>query len=284
MEQKYSVLMSVYINEKPDRFVQALNSMLEQTVSPDQVVIVQDGPVSDVLKVVLEQYQNEYPDLITVLVNEQNLGLGPSLNRGLLECRNELIARMDSDDVSRKDRIEKQLKMFEENESLSICGGVIREFLEDDMSDTQGYRVCPETDDELKEFMKERCPFNHMTVMYKKSEVVKAGNYQDLHFNEDYLLWIRMAEAGCTFANINEVLVDVRVGKDMYKRRGGEEYFQSEKKIQDIMLENGMITEQLYNRNMLKRKIVEKWMTPTIRSWVFKRAARRKDFDEEEAE
>ena len=257
--------MSVYINEKPDRFVQALNSMLEQTVSPDQVVIVQDGPVSDVLKVVLEQYQNEYPDLITVLVNEQNLGLGPSLNRGLLECRNELIARMDSDDVSRKDRIEKQLKMFEENESLSICGGVIREFLEDDMSDTQGYRVCPETE-------------------YKKSEVVKAGNYQDLHFNEDYLLWIRMAEAGCTFANINEVLVDVRVGKDMYKRRGGEEYFQSEKKIQDIMLENGMITEQLYNRNMLKRKIVEKWMTPTIRSWVFKRAARRKDFDEEEAE
>ena len=126
MEQKYSVLMSVYINEKPDRFVQAVNSMLEQTVSPDQVVIVQDGPVSDVLKVVLEQYQNEYPDLITVLVNEQNLGLGPSLNRGLLECRNELIARMDSDDVSRKDRIEKQLKMFEENESLSICGGVAR--------------------------------------------------------------------------------------------------------------------------------------------------------------
>ncbi|MCR5449553.1 MAG: glycosyltransferase [Solobacterium sp.] len=281
MTEKYSVLISVYEKEKPERFTAALLSMINQTAAPDEIVIVKDGPLGDGLDMIVDAFVSEYEGLFTVLENEENLGLGPSLNKGVSACRNELIARMDSDDVSRKDRIEKQLKMFEDDPELSVCGGVIREFYDDDPDDTAGYRVCPETDEEIREYLKTRCPLNHMTVMYKKSEVLKAGNYQDLHYNEDYLLWIRMFEAGCKFANLQEVLVDVRVGKDMYSRRGGDAYFESEKAIQDILLQDGIINQTLYNRNMLKRKIVEKWMPAGVRGLVFKIAARRSSFDEE---
>ena len=279
--EKYSVLISVYEKERPDRFCAAVLSMINQTEAPDEIVIVKDGPLGSDLDMVLNAFIEEYPGLFTIVENEVNLGLGPALNKGVLACRNELIARMDSDDVSRKERIEKQLRLFEKDPELSMCGGVIREFYDDDMSDTAGYRVVPEDDEDIKEYLKTRCPFNHMTVMFKKGEVLKAGNYQELHYNEDYLLWIRMTEAGCKFANLQEVLVDVRVGKDMYARRGGDAYFESEKKIQDILLADGLISEQTYNTNILKRKIVQKMMPASVRAAVFKFAARRNKFDEE---
>ncbi len=280
MTDKYSVLMSVYAKERADRFTAAVLSMLNQTAEPDEIVIVKDGPLGYDLDLIIDTFVNEYPGVFTILQNEENLGLGPSLNKGITACRNELIARMDSDDISRPDRIEKQLALFEKDPALAVCGGVIREFYDDDLNDTAGYRVCPETDEELREYIKTRCPFNHMTVMYKKSEVLRAGNYQDLHYNEDYLLWIRMYQAGCRFANVNEVLVDARVGRDMYARRGGAAYFESEKKIQDILLEDGIIDEKTYRMNMLKRKIVEKWMPSSLRAFAFKVAARRSSFDE----
>ncbi len=278
--EKYSVLISVYEKERPDRFCAAVLSMIEQTASPDEIVIVKDGPVGSDLEMVINAFTEEYPGLFTIIGNETNMGLGPALNKGVTACRNELIARMDSDDIARKDRVEKQLRKFAEDPELSLCGGVIREFYDDDISDTAGYRVCPEEDEEIRKYLRTRCPFNHMTVMFKKSEVLKAGNYQDLHYNEDYLLWIRMTEAGCRFANLPEVLVDVRVGKDMYARRGGDAYFESEKKIQDILLADGLISKPVYNMNILKRRVVQKMMPASVRAAVFKIAAR-SHFDEE---
>lgn len=279
--QPYSVLISVYYREKPAYFDQALNSIVMQTEMPDEIVVVRDGPLTPELDEVLQRYDRDYPGLFRILTNEKNLGLGPSLARGVEACRNELIARMDSDDISRPDRMEKQLNVFLDEPETAVCGGAIREFNGDDINDETGFRICPETNDELKTYMKKRCPFNHMTVMYKRSEVLRAGNYKDFLYNEDYLLWIDMAKAGCVFRNLKDVLVDVRTDDQLYSRRGGDVYFRSEKSIQDILLKEGIITRSIYAENMAKRIILQKLMPNRMRSFIYKHIIRSKHTNEE---
>ena len=191
--------MSLYIKEKPEYLRLAIDSMLGQTVVPDEIVIVEDGPLTDDLYAVLDEYKEKFPQIIRTVRNEKNLGLGLALNAGLKECRNELVARMDTDDISKPDRCEKQLKYFLENPETTILGGQIAEFITEP-ANIVGRRIVPETDKELKEYIKKRCPFNHMTVMFKKSDVIKVGNYQDWFWNEDYYLWIRLALADFLFA------------------------------------------------------------------------------------
>lgn len=267
--EKYSVLMSLYKKEHPEYLRLALDSMINQTVKPDEIVLVEDGPLTDELYAVVEEYKEH----LTTVVNEKNLGLGLALNEGLKACRNELVARMDTDDISTHDRCEKQLVYFEKHHDLTILGGQIEEFI-DSPSKIVGKRVVPCTDQELKQYMKKRCPFNHMTVMFKKSEIIKAGNYQDWFWNEDYYLWIRLALKGAEFANLAETLVHTRVGADMYQRRGGDKYFKSEIGIQKLMLEKKMIGYGTYLSNCGKRLIVEKLMPNKIRGWVFQKFAR----------
>lgn len=279
--QPYSVLISVYYREKPAYFDQALNSIVMQTEMPDEIVVVRDGPLTPELDEVLQRYDRDYPGLFRILTNEKNLGLGPSLARGVEACRNELIARMDSDDISRPDRMEKQLNVFLDESETAVCGGAIREFNGDDINDETGFRICPETNDELKTYMKKRCPFNHMTVMYKRSEVLRAGNYKDFLYNEDYLLWIDMAKAGCVFRNLKDVLVDVRTDDRLYSRRGGDVYFRSEKGIQDILLKEGIINRSIYTENMAKRIILQKLMPNRMRSFIYKHIIRSKHTNEE---
>lgn len=267
--EKYSVLMSLYKKEHPEYLRLALDSMINQTVKPDEIVLVEDGPLTDELYAVVE----EYKDYLTIVVNEQNLGLGLALNKGLKACRNELVARMDTDDISKPDRCEKQLSYFNAHPETTILGGQIEEFI-NSPNEVVGKRVVPETDADLKEFMKKRCPFNHMTVMFKRSDVIKAGNYQDWFWNEDYSLWIRLALEGFVFANLPDTLVHTRVGADMYQRRGGDKYFKSEIGIQKVMLEKNMIGYGTYIMNCGKRLIVEKLMPNKIRGWVFQKFAR----------
>lgn len=161
--EKYSVLMSLYIKEKPEYLRLAVDSMLNQTVKPDEIVIVEDGPLTDALYAVLD----EYGDKITRVRNEKNLGLGLALNLGLKVCRNELVARMDTDDISKPERCEVQLHYFEQHPETDIVGGDIAEFIGDE-SNIVGKRMVPQTNAEIREYMKKRCAFNHMSVMYKK--------------------------------------------------------------------------------------------------------------------
>ena len=270
---KYSVLMSLYKKEHPEYLRLALDSMINQTVKPDEIVLVEDGPLTDELYSVVEEYLSKYPELLHIVVNEKNLGLGLALNEGLKACRYELVARMDTDDISKPDRCEKQLLFFQERPETTILGGQIEEFITSP-SEVVGKRVVPETDNELKDFMKKRCPFNHMTVMFKREDVIKAGNYQDWYWNEDYFLWIRLALEGCTFANLPDTLVYTRVGADMYQRRGGDKYFKSEIGIQKLMLSKQMIGYGTYILNCGKRLIVEKLMPNKIRGWAFQKFAR----------
>ncbi len=270
--EKYSVLMSLYEKEKPEYLRLAIDSILNQTVAPDEITIVKDGLLTPELDAVLDEYSKN-SDVFNIVGYEKNRGLGLALNYGLEHCRNEFVARMDTDDIAKPDRCEKQLKAFEENPSLEIVGGNIAEFIDDPMN-TVAYRRVPVTDSEIKEYMKVRCPFNHMTVMYKKSSVIKSGNYKNLFWNEDYYLWIRMMEHGCIMGNTGDLLVDVRTGTDMYKRRGGAAYFKSERFLQKYMLNNKIISGKVYTMNLAKRFIVQRILPNSIRGWVFKMFAR----------
>lgn len=270
---KYSVLMSLYIKEKPEYLRLAIDSMLNQTVQPDEIVIVEDGPLTESLYAVLDEYKTKYPQIVRTIKNEKNLGLGLALNVGLKECKNELVARMDTDDISKPDRCEKQLKVFTKKSNLDIVGGNITEFI-DSVDNKVGARTVPQTDSEIKEYIKRRCPFNHMTVMFKRESVLKVGNYIDWFWNEDYSLWIRMYLANMTFANIPESLVNVRVGKDMYNRRGSWKYFKSEAGIQWFMLRNGIISLPLYFFNTSIRFCLQVLMPNWLRGLIFQKFAR----------
>lgn len=273
--EKYSVLMSLYIKEKPEYLRQAIESMLDQTAAPDEIVIVKDGPITEELSQVLESFREKYPEVFNITGYAENKGLGPALNFGLLHCRNELVARMDTDDISRPERCGQQLKFFAAHPETDIVSGDIAEFI-DSPEETVGYRKLPCIHAEIAEYMKRRCALNHVAVMFKKNAVLAAGNYQEWFWNEDYYLWIRMLEHGCHFGNTGTVLVDVRTGADMYSRRGGRKYFDSEIGIQKYMLKKHIIGIPTFTMNCTKRLIVQVLLPNSVRGWVLRTFARKK--------
>lgn len=210
--------MSLYVKEKPEYLRLAIDSMLNQTVKPDEIVIVEDGPLTDSLYAVLDEYKAKYPKIIRTVKNEKNLGLGLALNVGLKECKNEFVARMDTDDISKHDRCEKQLKVFVENTSLSIVGAYVDEFT-DNPEKIVSTRAVPVTNDEIYQFAKKRSAFNHPAVMYRKSRVLAFGGYADLRRNQDVDLFGRMLFGGCTAQNVPESLLLFRSNNDLAKRR-----------------------------------------------------------------
>lgn len=212
-EKKYSVLMSLYKKEKPEYLRLAIESMLNQTVAPDEIVLVEDGPLTDELYAVLD----EYPMLHRVK-NETNLGLGLALNVGLKECRNELVARMDTDDCSKPDRCEKQLARFAEKPFLAIVGSHIDEFV-GDTSNVVSQRIVPTTSEEIYNFAKKRSAFNHPAVMYSKTAVLANDGYADLKRNQDVDLFGRMQFEGYKAENIDEALLWFRSSDELAKRR-----------------------------------------------------------------
>lgn len=215
---KYSVLMSLYYKEDPEYLCQSIESMIHQTVKPSEIVIVKDGPLTDDLNKTLQIYQQTYPELINIVISEKNIGLGSALNLGLKYCRNELVARMDTDDISLTDRCEKQLIAFVKNPELSIIGTYINEFF-DNPNDILSTRKVPTNQVDIYKFAKRRSPFNHPTVMYKKSKVSECGGYSNLKRNQDVDLFGRMLFQGCKAKNINEALVLFRSNNDLSRRR-----------------------------------------------------------------
>jgi glycosyltransferase involved in cell wall biosynthesis len=215
---KYSVLMSIYHKEKTNFFVDSIESMLRQTIKPDEIVIVKDGPLTQELDQVIEQYTEQETGFFKVVPLEKNLGLGLALNEGLKKCRNELIARMDTDDISLENRCELQLKEFDKNPDLCIVGTWTNEFF-DEPSNIITSRIVPEKHEDIMKFSRKRSPFNHPTVMYKRSSVLDCGGYQDVLRKEDIDLFIRMLHNGCFSMNIPKPLLLFRSNEDNYKRR-----------------------------------------------------------------
>ena len=268
----FSVIISIYNGDNPEYFKVAIDSILNQTIAPNEIVLIVDGPVSDELVSIIGEYQQSCKCFRPIFL-EKNVGLGNALRIAVEVCSYNLIARMDSDDIAVNDRFEKQVIHFELDDSLGILGGAISEFI-GNPHNIIGKRVVPITDSEIRNYLKRRCPFNHVTVMFKKDEVVKAGNYQDWFLNEDYSLWIRMLESGCKFGNIPDVLVRVRIDNETYKRRGGQKYFLSEAKLQKYMFEKKIIGLAQLIMNVLIRFVIQILMPNYLRGLFIRTMAR----------
>ena len=272
-DYNFSVSMCTYEKDNPEWLKCAIESILNQTLKPNEVVLVVDGPVTAELNEIINFYSIN--PIFKVIRLEENKGHGEARRIGLENCTNEFVAIMDADDISLPNRFEEQINCFKADGEIDIVGGNITEFV-GEPSNVIGKRIVPNCDSEIKEYLKYRCPMNLVTVMFKKSSVEKAGGFIDWYCEEDYYLWIRMYLLGMKFANTSEILVNVRVGSDMYNRRGGIKYFKSELKLQKLMYDNKIIKFKTYFSNVLKRFIVQVLLINKLRGFVFKKFAREK--------
>ena len=269
---QYSVLMSVYWRDRAEYLRAAMDSMWGQTAKTDDFVLICDGPLTDGLNSVIREMEDRHTGVLHVIRLEKNGGLGKAMNAGIKECRNEIIARMDADDISRPERCEKQIQIFSRDKEISICSGTVEEFTEN-TDRIYARRRVPETDDEIRAFAKKRNPFNHPCVMYRKSSVESAGGYEDFYLLEDYHLWIRMLQQGLKGYNIQEPLLWMRVGAEMYRRRAGWKYARSQKALFMYMKDTGFISRGQYMKSFIIRGISA--MTPNRgREYLYKKVIR----------
>ena len=271
--REYSVLMSVYHKEKPEYLKQAIESIQTQTISTNDFVLVCDGPLNEQLDGVIAAKQQEMGTTLNVVRLAKNSGLGNALNEGIKYCKNELVARMDSDDIAYPDRCEKQIAVFNTHSEVSICSGIVEEFTTDPNTvDTK--RVPPETNAEIVEFAKKRNPFNHPCVMYKKSAVEAVGSYQDFYLLEDYYLWLRMLMTGYQGYNIQEPLLHMRAGSDMYLRRAGWKYARTQARLFKFMKKQRFIGVGQYIKSCVIRSgssLAPNW----VRKCMFEKVLRK---------
>ena len=271
--KKFSDSMCVYGGDNAQWFKASVESVLNQTLPPNEIVLVVDGFVPDDLNTIIQKY--EELEIFNVIRLETNQGHGIARKIGLDHCTNELVAIMDADDICALDRFEKQIEAFCNHPDSDIVGGMIMEFV-DTPENAVGKRIVPLEDSKIKEYMKRRCPMNLVTVMFKKASIEKVGGFIDWYCEEDYYLWLRMALANMKFRNVNDVLVNVRVGKEMYQRRGGVKYFKSEAKLQKYMLKNNIISFPRYLINVTERLILQVLMPNKMRGFIFQKLARSK--------
>lgn len=225
-EKNFSVLMAVYEKDCPIQLNEALNSLKTQTRQANEVLLVVDGPINDKLNAVLMSFSTVLN--IKFIRLAENRGLANALRIGVLECKNEIIARMDSDDICLPDRFELQLNLIVDK-NVDVVGGLIEEF--NDIDNTLTIRTVPEEHPNILKTAKYKSPLNHVTVMFKKSKVIESGNYKDFRGIEDYPLWIDLILHGAKFYNIQKVLVKVRAGDEMVLRRGGLVYAKMEYEV-----------------------------------------------------
>ncbi len=250
MGQDFAVLLSVYKKEKAEHLEKALHSItVGQTICPAQIVLVEDGPLTEELYRVIEAYRNQFPDLFDIVALKENMGLGNALHIGLRHCRYDLVARMDSDDICVSDRFEKQAAYMNSFNDIAVCGGHIAEFYVQP-SQIITIKRMPLAHWDIMKRMKWRNPMNHVTVMFRKKAVLNAGGYKKLPYLEDYYLWIRMLDKGYYFANLDSVLVKVRTGKDMFRRRGNKEQLKGWLILQKNMYQMRLIGIWEAARNM----------------------------------
>ncbi len=262
-----SVLMSVYEKEKPEYFSRALDSIIYQSLQPDEIVLIKDGPLPGYLEDIIQEKMDIYPGF-QVYQFEKNVKLGRALAKGVELCHNELIARMDTDDIALNDRLAVQYQYMKENPDVSVCGGWILEFNTE--GTYQKIKKMPESKEEIRKYSKYRNPLNHMTVMFRKEEVLKAGNYRHFPFLEDYDLWTRMLALDRKFANIPQVLVKARTEENIYERRGGAGYCDRYMQLRKQQYASGLLRVHEYAVAILLTKIMT--LQP---SWARKQVYRR---------
>lgn len=214
MDNKISVVMAVYKNDKAPWVRESIDSIMAQTLKADEIIVVVDGPIPTDIEDVLSSYS----DSIKVIRVKDNTGLWNALNVGIAAARNELIARMDSDDIALPDRLALQVEEFRKDRTLSLVGGQVSEFYQD-ASSIIGQRSVPQEHVDIVKFSKRRSPFNHPTVMYDKTAILAVGGYRQLRRSEDYDLWMRLLDAGYKTRNLSSSVLLFRVDNNGIARR-----------------------------------------------------------------
>ncbi len=271
---KFSVLLSVYEKENPEYLQQALKSVVQQSLLPDEIVIVKDGEITEELEHVIRRIFYQYPKLVKIVPFQIRRGAGLALRDGVLECSHEYIARMDTDDVADSDRFEKQMKYLEKHPSVALLGGWIKEF-SNDAAKPESLTRLPCDYEQIKVYARKRNPFRHMTVVFKKQAVLDSGNYRDFPGFEDYDLWVRMLQKGYIAENLPEYLVNVRADEKMFARRGGLEYLKRELSFQRYLLESGYINYITFVENVAIRSFV-RIVPNSLRAIIYKKLLREK--------
>jgi glycosyltransferase involved in cell wall biosynthesis len=249
--KEFSVLISIYTKENPLFFERAIESIWDkQTLKPDEIVIVKDGPLTKELDLIINNYSQIAP--IKCVSLDKNYGLGIALARGVEHCNNEIIARMDTDDIAQPNRFEKQIRFLLENPNYDVVGSNIAEFNLSE-EDIVSYRRVPEHSKEILKFAKRRNPMNHMSIVFRKKALLNAGSYVPLYGYEDYFLWVRMLQKGSKFYNIQEDLILARIGNNMLARRQGIKFFKQELNLQKKFYEIGFINKLDMMLNIILR-------------------------------
>lgn len=263
----FSVLMSVYAKEVPGNLESALDSVFNQSLPPNEVVLVKDGPLPSSLEEVIERQIKNHPEMRVVSL-DRNVGLGSALEFGLDHCSYELVARMDTDDVCASNRFECQIPLIASDDQLSVIGSWVAEFASDP-NDLVSIRKVPEHSDDIKRHARKRSPVNHPTVVFRKSHIQAVGSYNNKHlFYEDYCLWTRLIMAGYRLKNIPIALVFMRTGEGLYKRRGGFRYIRSELIFFIDLFRIGFIGPITLLENIATR-IVVRLMPSKLRKMVY---------------
>ena len=274
-KNKYSVLMSVYKKDSPEYLQIALKSIYEQqSIKPDEIVIVVDGPIPENLRKVLDSFKKDKEKIVKIIQQEQNKGLGEALKKGTEYCTGDYIFRMDSDDISVFDRFEKQINYIEKHSNIDVLGGNIAEFQKSIDEENKWLRVCPMNHEDIVKMGKKRNPMNHVTVCIKKEALVNSGGYQSLLYLEDYYLWLRMIVNNCKLENLNETLVLVRVGNGFEGRRSTKKYIEGWKTLQNFMKKNKMINFIEAKLNMIYIRVfvsTPPWLKKIIYKFILRK-------------
>lgn len=237
----FSVLMSVYKNEKSTYLNASLKSIENQTVVPDEIILVEDGPLTKELYEVIDTHRNMFGKGFKVVVLNKNQGLGNALRIGTKYVSTKWIARMDTDDIAVPNRFELQLREIEKNPQLAVIGGQVDEF-EGSIDNIVGKRIVPCSQVDIYKFIKWRSPFNHPTVMINKTMLEKVGGYENKGKLEDYFLWAKIIAKGYAVRNLPQVLVHMRVDSGMYDRRGEFKNLKPIIELRNFLYKNGLVT------------------------------------------
>lgn len=264
----FSVLMSLYAKERPDHLRLSLDSVFAQTLPPDEVVLVEDGPLTDELNSVVHEFQSKHQTLKIVAL-EVNGGLGRALNEGLKHCSFDLVARMDTDDICYPNRFEKQVEVFERFPEVQVVNGWLDEF-EEDPNVILKTRKLPEFNYELFQYGKKQCPVYHPVVMFRKDAVLFAGGYRHFPLFEDYYLWVRLLMNGAKFYTVQESLLKFRISAGTFKRRGGIKHAFNEFSFQRHMRRMRYISRTEFFSNVIVR-FIYRVIPGNIRELAYKR-------------
>ncbi|MCR4881809.1 MAG: glycosyltransferase [bacterium] len=271
---KFSVLMPIYIHEKDDEFRMALDSVFNQTLMPNEVLIIADKDIPQNTRDILDEYKAKYPGIFNPIILKEDASLGQARAIGVEMAKYDIVANMDADDIAANDRFEKQMEFMQKNPDIDVLGSWITEF-EETPDNIYAIRQLPTTTEEIYKFCKFRCPMNNMTIIYKKKSLLDAGNYSVLQGMEDFELWGRMLSKGYKLANLPECLVNVRAGRNLINRRKGFKVLNYELAVFKKFYQYGYVSKLEYCK-AITLKFLLRMIPNWLRGFIYNNFLRKK--------